>query len=62
MDGNAMATATDKSETRTTVIVDNELREICEEEGRRMGVGWTVALRILAREGKDARDKSRSNG
>mgnify|MGYP001575744426 CR=1 FL=1 len=46
-----------KNRTTTTVTVDDDFKERLILEGRAMGIGWTTALQILAREALAARDK-----
>lgn len=44
---------------KTTINVDEEFRKRLEEVGQDLGVGWTIALQILAREGLAAREKTK---
>lgn len=42
--------ADDKKSSTTTITVDNDFKADLVDEGKKMGLGWTTVLQVLARE------------
>lgn len=45
-----------KNRTTTTITVDDDFKDRLVVEGKKMGLGWTTAMQVLAREAIAARE------